>query len=115
MFSRRKQLGIDELIFDPVGQWFEGMPTHSAPGNFKHPNHIHVRFKTPAGRARFRRDSGPLISSIQTTEQMNLSGDKPLAIASSPQQQRLQQISNIASRVTDIERETQILIQPVMV
>jgi hypothetical protein len=115
MFSRRKQLGIDELIFDPVGQWFEGMPTHSAPGNFKHPNHIHVRFKTPAGRARFRRDSGPLISSIQTTEQMNLSGDKPLAIASSPQQQRLQQISNIASRVTDIEKETQILIQPVMV
>jgi hypothetical protein len=115
LFSRRKQLGIDELIFDPVGQWFEGMPTHSAPGNFKHPNHIHVRFKTPAGRARFRRDSGPLISSIQTTEQMNLSGDKPLAIASSPQQQRLQQISNIASRVTDIEKETQILIQPVMV
>ena len=115
MFSRRKQLGIDELIFDPVGQWFEGMPTHSAPGNFKHPNHIHVRFKTPAGRARFRRDSGPLISSIQTTEQMNLSGDKPLTIASSPQQQRLQQISNIASRVTDIEKETQILIQPVMV
>jgi hypothetical protein len=115
LFSRRKQLGIDELIFDPVGQWFEGMPMHSAPGNFKHPNHIHVRFKTPASRARFRRDSGPLISSNQTSEQMNLSGAKPLAIASSPQQQRLQQISNIASRITtNIEKETQILIQPIL-
>jgi muramidase (phage lysozyme) len=115
MFSRRKQLGIDELIFDPVGQWFEGMQTHSAPGNFGHPKHVHVRFKTPASRARFRRDSGPLISSNQTSEQMNLSGAKPLTIASSPQQQRLQQISNIASRITtNIEKETQILIQPII-
>jgi hypothetical protein len=49
-----------------------------------------------------------------SSNQMGENG-KGLNIASSPQQQRLQQISNIASRVTDIERETQILIQPVMV
>jgi hypothetical protein len=39
----------------------------------------------------------------------------PLTIASSPQQQRLQEISNIASRITtNIEKETQILIQPLI-
>ena len=43
------------------------------------------------------------------------STSKPLNIASSPQQQRLQQISNIASKIqTGIEKETQILIQPVI-
>jgi hypothetical protein len=37
-----------------------------------------------------------------------------LTVASSPQQQRLQQISNIATRMrTDIIKETQILIQPI--
>jgi len=55
----------------------------------------------------------PLPRSSQSHNHSSIS--KPLTIASSPQQQRLQQISNIASRITtNIEKETQILIQPIL-
>jgi hypothetical protein len=75
-------------------------------------NDVYTRNGKPITEDEYWRvsDKKNSISSNQMGENRNR-----LNIASSPQQQRLQQISNIASRITtNIEKETQILIQPIV-
>ena len=46
LYSQRKQLGITELIFNPIGSWFEGNGSYT-PGAYDkdHWDHLHIRFK----------------------------------------------------------------------
>jgi hypothetical protein len=113
LYAKRKEYGIDELIFDPVGKWFEGMNAYSTTPQGGHSNHLHVRFKTPASRERSRMRIGNLLSSNNTNERV-IAGDQ-INIAQSPKIERNRNISiGISKEDPTIVKEKTVFIQPVL-
>jgi muramidase (phage lysozyme) len=109
LFVRRKELGIDQLIFDPIGYWFESEGKNSfTPKPYgHHPDHLHIRFKNPATFAKIKN----LVQPTQNASNKN----KPLNIASSPQLQKLKGSTEVAmTNYNDTPTKTLVLIQPVL-
>jgi muramidase (phage lysozyme) len=103
LYHNKEKMGIVELIFDPIGHWFDGMRSYSADPIGGHHNHLHIRFKTPASKSIF---SQQLKSSVSYNKNINLASNQPTSLVTN-------YISN-KNTYTDNSQQTQILIQPIL-
>jgi muramidase (phage lysozyme) len=113
LFNNREKLGITELIFDPIGHWFEGMKTYSTTPLGGHHNHLHIRFKTPASKALFSQKLKSSMNKQYNTSSINLKETHINLASNQPKSPSIDYISNNRT-YSDTTEQTRILIQPII-
>jgi hypothetical protein len=105
LYANKEKLGISELIFDPIGHWFEGMQNYSKQAIGGHHNHLHIRFKSPATKSIVERQ----LRTLQSKQKNNI----PQISAAPAISPSIQYISKNRT-YNDPSEQTKILIQPIL-